>query len=151
MQKIPLKLAKPGMKLARAVARKDGLTVVAEGVELTAALLSRLESMDIDRIVVQGEAVDLGSGGGTAYDERLARLDHLFRAYSGDQWMLKVKAFLRRYFQLKAAAHAAALAAQEADAAALAEGAEAGADGSTDGSANGNDDAGLNQEAADGR
>lgn len=115
MQKIPLKLAKPGMKLARAVSRQDGLTVVAEGVELTQALIDRLEGMDIDRVVVAGNPVDLGSsGGGTAYDERLARLDHLFRRYGEDQWMLKVKGFLGRYFQLKAAAQAAQEAAMEA-------------------------------------
>lgn len=115
MQKIPLKLAEPGFKLAKAVQREDGITVVAEGVELTEALLQRLESMDIERLVVKGNPVDLGeAGGGTAYDKRLERLDHLFRVYGSDQWMLKVKAFLGRYFELKAAAQAAELAAEEA-------------------------------------
>lgn len=115
MQKIPLKLAQPGFTLAKAVKREDGITVVAEGVELTQALMDRLQSMDIDRVVVKGTPVDLGEGGGgTAYDKRLERLDHLFRAYGSDQWMHKVKAFLGRYFQLKAAAQAAELAAMEA-------------------------------------
>lgn len=115
MQKIPLKLAEPGFKLARAVEREDGITVVAEGVELTQALIDRLASMDIERVVVKGSPVDLGeAGGGTAYDKRLERLDHLFRSQTRDQWMVKVKAFLGRYFELKAAARAAEQAAEEA-------------------------------------
>lgn len=115
MQKIPLKLAKPGFILARAVERSDGIVVVAEGVELTQALLDRLASMDIERVVVKGTPVDLGeSCGGTAYDQRLERLDRLFRNQTGDQWMMKVKAFLGRYFELKAAAQAVEQATDEA-------------------------------------
>ncbi|MBU1612158.1 MAG: hypothetical protein KKC99_09970, partial [Proteobacteria bacterium] len=82
MQKIPLKLAKPGMKLGRPVTRTNGITVVAEGVELTQVLIDRLSSMDIERIVVQGNPLNLGeAGGGTAYDVRLKRLNHLFRGH----------------------------------------------------------------------
>ena len=115
MQKIPLKLAKPGFKLARAVQREDGITVVAEGVELTQPLIDRLASMNIERVVVHGSPVVLGDAdGGTAYGKRLERLDHLFRAQTRDPWMMKVKAFLGRFFQLKAAAQAAELAALEA-------------------------------------
>ncbi len=115
MQKIPLKLALPGMKLARSVEREDGITVVAEGVELTQALIDRLGSMEVKRVVVKGQPVDIGeAGGGTAYDKCLERLDHLFRRHTSDQWMLKVKSFLGRYFELKAAAQAAEDAAEEA-------------------------------------
>lgn len=108
MQKIPLKLARSGMVLARPVIRENGITVVAEGFELTDSLILRLEGMKIERIVVKGNPVDMGGGGSTAFDERLARLDHLFRSWEKDQWMRKVKAFLANYFRLKAAARAAA-------------------------------------------
>lgn len=115
MQKIPLKLAKPGMKLGRPVTRTNGITVVAEGVELTQVLIDRLSSMDIERIVVQGNPLNLGeAGGGTAYDVRLKRLNHLFRGHGTNQWMMKVKAFLARYFELKAASKAAEDAALQA-------------------------------------
>ncbi|MGE4291307.1 MAG: hypothetical protein AB7E32_03755 [Desulfovibrio sp.] len=112
MQKIPLKLARPGMVLARPVVRENGITIVAEGFELTDSLIQRLEGMKIERIVVKGNAVSMEGGGTTAFDERLGRLDHLFRAYEKDQWMRKVKAFLANYFRLKAAAQAATEAAE---------------------------------------
>lgn len=112
MQKIPLKLAKPGMVLARSVTRENGITVVAEGLELTESLIQRLDGMKIERIVIKGNPLRLDGGGTTAYDQRLERLDHLFRAYEKDQWMRKVKAFLANYFRLKAAAQAAVEAAE---------------------------------------
>ncbi|MEF2144406.1 MAG: hypothetical protein V3573_03085 [Desulfovibrionaceae bacterium] len=117
MQKIPLNLAKPGMVLARAVSRDNGITIVAEGVELSESLLKRLEGMGIERVVVKGSPVTMDGGGSTAFDERLARLDHLFRAQEKDQWMRKVKAFLRNYFKLKAAAQAAAQTVETVDSA----------------------------------
>lgn len=112
MQKIPLALAKAGMVLARSVVRENGITVVAEGYALTDSLIQRLEGMKIERIVVKGNPLRMEGGGSTAYDQRLERLDHLFRAYGKDQWMRKVKAFLANYFRLKAAAQAAAEAAE---------------------------------------
>lgn len=109
MQKIPLNLAKPGMKLAKPVLRDNGMTIVAEGVELTETLIERLESFNIERIVVAGTPLDLGGAGqGTRYAERLARLDPLFRRFKDDKWMQQVKDFLKAYFQVKAAAQAAA-------------------------------------------
>lgn len=108
MQKIPTDLAKPGMKLARPVVKDGGITVMAEGMELTEALIDRLSSMKIDKIVVHGNPVDMaGSGGGTAFDERLARMDHLFRHYSNDKWMSRVHDRMKEYFRFKAAQQAA--------------------------------------------
>ncbi|GAB7023472.1 hypothetical protein [Salidesulfovibrio brasiliensis] len=108
MQKIPINLAKPGMKLARPVVKDGGITVMAEGMELTEALISRLDTMKIDKIVVQGNPVDIGeSGGGTAFDERLARMPHLFRHYKQDKWMSRVRDRMIEYFRFKAAQQAA--------------------------------------------
>lgn len=109
MQKIPLKLGRAGMKLAKPVVNEGGITIVAEGLELSDSLLSRLENMGIERIVVQGNPVDMGGvGEGTSFAQRLARLDHIFRGHSGDQWMEQVKGFLGEYFKVKAAAQEAA-------------------------------------------
>jgi hypothetical protein len=108
MQKIPINLAAPGMKLAKAVTRENGMTIMAEGMELTESLISRLEGMNIERITVQGHPVEMGgAGAGTRWGERRDRLDHLFRQYAEDKWMMRVKERMRQYFQIKAAAQEA--------------------------------------------
>lgn len=114
MQKIPIDLAKPGMKLARPVVKDGGITVMAEGMELTEALIDRLDTMKIDKIVVQGNPVDIGeAGGGTAFDERLKRMPHLFRHYKQDKWMSRVRDRMIEYFRFKAAQQAARKRAEE--------------------------------------
>ncbi len=104
MQKIPLNRAKPGMKLAKPVARDNGVVIMAEGLELSESLLDRLENMKITKVVVQGNPVDMDHGGSdTAFAQRLERLDHLFRNQENDPWMRKIKKFLDRYFKIKIA------------------------------------------------
>jgi hypothetical protein len=109
MQKIPLNLARPGMKLGKPVLRDNGLVLVAENTELTESLLQRLNRMDISTLTVQGNPVDMGdgSGGTNPYTARAKRLDHLFRAHEGDAWMQQLRDHLRSYFQFKAASAAA--------------------------------------------
>jgi len=115
MQKIPIDLAQPGMKLARAVTKENGMTIMAEGMELTESLISRLENMKVDRITVQGNPVDMGgAGSGTVYAERIKRLDNLFRRYGEDKWMMRVKDRMAQYFRIKAAAQEARRKAMEA-------------------------------------
>ncbi|WP_272700757.1 hypothetical protein [Desulfovibrio sp. Fe33] len=131
MQKIPINLAAPGMKLAKPVTKEGGMTIMAEGMELTESLISRLEAMNIERITVQGHPVDMGgAGAGTRWGERRDRLDHLFRRYSGDRWMTRVKERMRQYFQIKAAAQEAKMkAVKQADAAGEGEPSEKGGEG----------------------
>ncbi len=108
MQKIPIDLARPGMKLARPVERENGITVMAADMELTQPLIDRIQSMNIDRIIVHGHPVDMGGAmGGTKFDERLKRMPHLFRVYKKDKWMMMVQKRLESYFRIKAAAQAA--------------------------------------------
>lgn len=108
MQKIPIDLAAPGMQLAKPVTKENGMTIMAEGMELTESLISRLESMKIDRITVKGTPVDMGgAGAGTRWGERLERLDHLFRRHAKDKWMMRVKGRMGQYFQIRAAAQEA--------------------------------------------
>jgi hypothetical protein len=131
MQKIPINLAAPGMKLAKPVTKEGGMTIMAEGMELTESLISRLEAMKIERITVQGHPVEMGgAGAGTRWGERRDRLDHLFRRYSGDKWMTRVKERMRQYFQIKAAAQEAKIkAAQQPDVAGEGESSEKGGEG----------------------
>ena len=105
MQKIPLKLAKPGFVLAKPVLRDNGMVLLAEGTELSESLLTRLEDMDVAAVVVKGEPVDMeGAAGSGGFAKRLERLDHLFRRYKADPWMGRVKERLREHFKIKAAA-----------------------------------------------
>lgn len=113
MQKIPLSLAAPGMTLAKAVVREDGITLVGEGAELSEALLTRFEQSGIASITVKGTPVDMANlPGGTDYNKRAERLQHLFRKHSGDRFMMTLKNMLNQYFTLKAAALAAEAAAE---------------------------------------
>jgi hypothetical protein len=107
MQKIPLELARAGMILEKPIIRENGLVLVAEGTEFSDALLGRLRTMEVEFVFVQGHPVDLdGLGGDGSASRRLERLDQLFRRHD-DEWMLKVKAFLKNYFQSRAARDAA--------------------------------------------
>ncbi|WP_320170584.1 hypothetical protein [Maridesulfovibrio sp.] len=107
MQKIPVNLAAPGMKLAKPVTRENGMVVLAEGLELTEGIINKLQSMNVERIVVQGNPVDMGDAGNSSWAQKSERLDYLFRRYSRDKWMFRVKGFFREYFNLKAAAQKA--------------------------------------------
>lgn len=120
MQKIPLKLAAPGMKLAKAVERTDGITLIGADTELSEALIARIGQAGVSSIVVQGTPVDLdGLDGGADFGKIRERLGYLFRKHESDRFMLALRATLDRYFHAKAAeaaAEAAALKAAEASA-----------------------------------
>jgi hypothetical protein len=108
MQKIPIDLARSGMKLARPVIKEGGMTIMAEGMELTDSLIARLQNMKIDRITVQGHPVEMGgAGAGTKYAERMERMNVLFRRYGDDKWMVRVRDRMAQYFKIKAAAQEA--------------------------------------------
>ena len=103
MQKIPLSLAKPGMKLAKPITKANGMPIIAAGVELSESLIDKLDGMGIDKVFVVGDAVAASQNP----SERVTRLDHLFRRLD-DPFMVQVKRHLREYFTIKAAADAAA-------------------------------------------
>ncbi len=109
MQKIPLNLARPGMVLAKPVARGDGIAVAAAGTELSESLLDRLDTMGVTHLVVEGEPVALdGPSGSPSFDKRIERLPFLFRKFKGDPWMEQIKSLVDHYFRMRAAASAAA-------------------------------------------
>jgi len=79
MQKIPLMLAKAGMKLARDVFRGDspiGIPLCGKGIELTDSLIARFESMDVQTVHVEGHPV--WEEGERSFDDLLRDLDHRF-------------------------------------------------------------------------
>lgn len=107
MQKVPLQLAAPDMILAKPVTRADGMVLVGAGTSLTAALLSRLEMMDIEFVVIEGEAVDPACAA-EAMLKKQEHLDHLFRSFKDDKYMQRIKQMLMEYYTFKCMAGAAA-------------------------------------------
>ncbi len=101
MQKVPLPMAQPGMVLEKPVTRANGMTLIGAGTELTESLIQRLENMGIESVIVRGSPLAATDGKGP-YDEKIERLDYLFRQYEADPWMKKVKAALVGYYQNKA-------------------------------------------------
>lgn len=99
MRKVSLDAAAEGMILAKPVTRDNGMVLVAAGTAVTAALLDRLRRMGIDRIVVEGD-----EPGAPVVDTaaRLTRLDHLFRGFGEDSFMMKLKTMVARRIARKA-------------------------------------------------
>ena len=90
MQKIPLELAAVGMKLAKPVVNKRGMTLCSAGTELTEELLERLKRMEMTRITVEGHSVDTGETE-KSLGQQMAELDTRFRNVEGDPLMSKIK------------------------------------------------------------
>jgi hypothetical protein len=106
MQKIPLNLAAPSMVLAKPVQREDGMVLLAEGTELSDALIARLKSMRVEHIVVEGTPVDL-EGLSFTPTKTPEDLDRLFRKHTDNPFMMKLKSHLAEYFRQRAALRAA--------------------------------------------
>jgi hypothetical protein len=90
MQKIPINLATPGMKLAKSVANDRGIVLCGPGTELTEEIIARLSNTGAKRITVEGHPIDTGDAGeslGQQIDELHAR----FRKVEGDPLMKKIK------------------------------------------------------------
>src|SRR3989338_3248902 len=100
MQKIPLNLAKPGMRLAKAVLNEKGLVLCGEGVELNDALISRLSSLNINKITVDGHPVDTGAEE-KPLDEQLQDLEKRFEKVKSDPLMKMIKDMIERQIREK--------------------------------------------------
>lgn len=99
MQKIPLKLAKAGMKLAKPVKNDRGTTLCGAGIELTEEMIARLSDMEITRIAVAGHPVDAGERG-KSLSQQVDELNARFRSVEEDPLMRKIKnIFLERFKQ----------------------------------------------------
>ena len=90
MQKIPLKRAMPGMKLAKPVVNDRGMTLVGAGTQLTEDTIDRLVGMEVKRITVEGHPIDTGKEE-KSLDQMLGELDGRFRKVKDDPLMKKIK------------------------------------------------------------
>lgn len=90
MQKLPINLVQPGMVLAKAVIKDNGMALCAEGSELTAALIERLVQMNISSLTVKGHPIDLGEQPMTLED-RIRELEARFARIEDDPLMMQVR------------------------------------------------------------
>ncbi|MFO8031611.1 MAG: hypothetical protein R6U22_03620 [Desulfohalobiaceae bacterium] len=102
MQKILLSQGRPGMVLAKPVTRDNGMVLIAQGTELSEGIIRRLEGMGVQQVVVEGNPLSEEQGG-AGLQEKLHRLDSMFRRHSQDAWMMEVKSFLQEYYRLRLA------------------------------------------------
>ena len=90
MQKIPLKMAAPGMTLAKPVENDRGMTLCGEGTEITEELIARLVRMEVPYVSVKGHPVKT-HGEYKSVQEQLKDLDVRFRKVEADPVMKKIK------------------------------------------------------------
>ncbi len=90
MQKIPLELAAPGMKLAKPVINPRGMTLCGAGTELTQELIGRISRMEVRKVTVEGHPVDTGEEEKTL-SEQIEELESRFKRVQGDALMTKIK------------------------------------------------------------
>lgn len=77
MQRIPIKLAAPGMKLAKEAATPEGQVLCGAGLELSGELLARLRKQGVVVLTVEGRPVLLP--GEKKLSERIKDLEQRFR------------------------------------------------------------------------
>ena len=104
MQRIPLKLAKPGMVLAEPLLRDDGITLAGVGFELTEAVIERFRQAGVSVIVVEGA----GPGRSIELEQLASRLPMLFRRHAGNPFMMGLQGILAKHYAAKIAALKAA-------------------------------------------
>lgn len=99
------------MVLGEPVKREDGLVLVGAGTELTESIINRLTASGIGSITVRGTPLE---GNASDYGKLAESLDHMFRHYQENRFMLGLQGVLKKYFQMKLAeAEAAKQAAAE--------------------------------------
>jgi hypothetical protein len=90
MQKILLKQATAGMKLAKPVENDRGMILCGAGTELTEDTIDRLVRMEVKKITVEGHPVDTGQEQ-KSLDQLLKELDGRFQKVADDPLMRKIK------------------------------------------------------------
>ncbi len=90
MQRISLKHAAVGMKLAKPVKNKKGMTLCGAGTELSEKIIARLSDMGINRITVEGHPVDTGEEEKNL-SQQIDELNARFRKVDRNPLMRKVK------------------------------------------------------------
>ena len=86
----------PEMVLARPVTNSNGLTIVAAGTILDAAMIERLQQMELPSVYVEGDALE---SGGKTLAELEAELEHRFRHVTHDPIQQLILRTLRKHLR----------------------------------------------------
>lgn len=81
MKRVVIQELLPGMVLVKPVTNTNGLPIVAVGTILDAAMIERLQRMELPSVYVEGDTAD---SGGKTLMELEAELDHRFRHVAQD-------------------------------------------------------------------
>jgi len=81
MKRVVIHELLPGMVLVKPVTNTNGLPIIAVGTILDAAMIERLQRMELTSVYVEGESVD---SGGKTLMELEVELDHRFRHVAQD-------------------------------------------------------------------
>lgn len=95
MQKIPLDMAKAGMKLAKPVQNQDGRVLCGDGVELTDSLIAKLENMDVEKVTVEGFPVSMPGMERKSLKTELEELEERFKKIKSDPVLLGIKGIFK--------------------------------------------------------
>jgi len=96
VQRLPLSLAAPGMKLAREVATPEGKVLCGPGLELTEDLITRLERSGIGVVTVEGHPVRLP--GELSISQRLKELEARFSKVKDDPVLRALMRLIGEYW-----------------------------------------------------
>jgi hypothetical protein len=90
--KVPYSKLVPGMVLSRPVVNKNGLVMLAEGTELTQALIDKIIQMDVAGADIKGY-----SQPAVPQEEMLAQLEARFKNVLDEPHMSEIKELMREH------------------------------------------------------
>ena len=91
MPKIASDKLLPGMKLAKPIIGKNGMTLLGEGTELTERWIGNIQDMNVEWIFVEGPSEQ-----DVPLDEALASLEKRFETVDDKPYMASIKDLVRR-------------------------------------------------------
>jgi len=80
--------------LSKPVTNANGVVMLAEGTELTASLIDKIDGMDIDGVFVKG-----ASGSGPTIEQLMEELDKRFRKVEKAPYMDIIKRAVREHLE----------------------------------------------------
>ena len=84
----------PGMILSKPVTNANGVVMLAEGTELTASLIDKIDGMDIDAVFVKG-----ASQSGPTLEQMMEELDKRFEKVGKAPYMDIIKKAVRDHLE----------------------------------------------------
>jgi len=96
LQRIPIKLAKPGMILAKEAITPEGQVLCGAGTELSQEVIARLIKQEVLTVTVEGHPVQLPGEKGLT--EKLKELDHRFVKVKNDPVLRALKTLIAEFW-----------------------------------------------------